>query len=367
MNNAATKPFTRVSVKTATPADDDLPWYDNTKLVAITTCPTYGILRYGMKRVMPGQAKPQPLLAGSALHDVFAATALLDMYLNQKEATYELFEFHGCRIFGTDRFIGMTRELEKVKGESVHDQAISFGLAAFDTHGYVENESDTKRSYTNLVEAAIAYIRDWPWGERPVWIREPGNPRSDVGIEHAFNLVITFGGTKRGTVKRRFTGVIDGVHVVMGKTRSVRDSLVIRECKTASRLNDTWEQSFSLSHQVTGYVLAASTWTRETIRAIDVFGVQIPQPKAGGVNRYSYERDDSAFMDWCQWFWHAVELYEQYDGNPINAPKYTHSCNRYFRPCEMVAFCSAPRDERAQIIDEMEIDEWDPLGAGEQQ
>ena len=350
-------PFQKVRVRLAKPSDNHLPWYDNTKLVDVTTCPTYGILRRGMNKVMPGYDKPPPLRAGSALHEVFAAVALLDMFVNQKTSR-ALFEHHGKRIFGEGRFGDMCYELDGAKDEDVRDRIIAFGLAALETHGYVESPYDKKRTYVNLVEAAIQYIDDWEWGKKPIWIREPGNDKSDVGVEIPFNLVITFVGTRRGTIKRRFTGLIDGVHVI-------KDGLVVRECKTASRLNDAWEQSFFMSHQVTGYTLAASTWVKKIIRDIEVYGIQIPQPKVGGVDCHFYSRENDALRHWFLWFWYAFNIYEQWQDDPITAPKFTHSCTRYFRPCEMIPFCVADDNEKKFIIDEMETDEWDPLKIGE--
>jgi hypothetical protein len=51
----------------------------------------------------------------------------------------------------------------------------------------------------------------------------------------------------------------------------------------------------------------------------------------------------------------------QYEGNPYDAPKYTHSCNRYFRPCSFIPFCDADDEEQRTIVREMEDDEWSPL------
>jgi hypothetical protein len=51
----------------------------------------------------------------------------------------------------------------------------------------------------------------------------------------------------------------------------------------------------------------------------------------------------------------------QYKDNPYDAPKYTHSCNRYFRPCAFIPFCDADDEEQHTIVQEMETDEWSPL------
>jgi hypothetical protein len=54
-------------------------------------------------------------------------------------------------------------------------------------------------------------------------------------------------------------------------------------------------------------------------------------------------------------------LTREYADDPINAPKYTHSCNRYFKPCSFIAFCDNSEEEQRLILSEMVTDEWSPL------
>jgi hypothetical protein len=58
---------------------------------------------------------------------------------------------------------------------------------------------------------------------------------------------------------------------------------------------------------------------------------------------------------------HTIQLAKLYHHDPINAPKYTHSCNRYFRPCSLIPFCYGDDDEQRQFLEEMVDDEWSPL------
>ena len=48
-----------------------------------------------------------------------------------------------------------------------------------------------------------------------------------------------------------YCGKIDGVH-------EWENDLIVAENKTASRLSDSWRMPFAISHQVTGYIVAAS-------------------------------------------------------------------------------------------------------------
>ena len=70
---------------------------------------------------------------------------------------------------------------------------------------------------------------------------------------------------------------------------------------------------------------------------------------------------DPHVNQWANWFVHSVEMEQTYRDHVEDAPKYTHSCNRYFRPCSFVPYCASDNDEKSRIIEEMETDEWSPL------
>jgi hypothetical protein len=68
-----------IKVRVATEADAELPSFDNTKLTAINTCPTWGIVRYHLHKTMSGGSRALALEAGAAMHEMFAAVRLLDL------------------------------------------------------------------------------------------------------------------------------------------------------------------------------------------------------------------------------------------------------------------------------------------------
>ena len=158
----------------------------------------------------------------------------------------------------------------------------------------------------------------------------------------------------------RFIGRADGVHYTNRKADVIR----IHENKTASRLNDAWELSFETSHQVTGYIVGLSTMLGVEVRQAVVLGVALPMPKTyslGGLLRVVVNRYDFQIAEWFDWFWHTTQIYEQHKDNVIDAPKYTISCNRYFRPCSFIPFCAIPPEFRKEVIEEMVDDPWSPL------
>jgi hypothetical protein len=348
----------KVSARLTTEDDMHLIAYDNTKLVAINTCPTWGILRYGMHKSMSppasaGGPRAMALECGSAAHEVFAAVRLWQLRSYQEKRT--LADFHGPRLFGNTRYDAMLSSVDE--REDARTQSLAFCLSALETSGFYDDPRDKRRTMTNLEESCIAYIDRWDWNRMPVWIRDADDPQSDIGVELPFDIVLSFVLERGETREYRFIGKADGLHV-RGTT------LYLHENKTASRLDEAWSQSFLLSSQVTGYCFALGLWAGEPIANAEIYGMSIPLPKNydyGGLARESVNRYTHHFERWFNWFLHTVELERAYANNPVDAPKYTHSCNRYFRPCSMIPFCDASDEEQLEILGEMYEDEWSPL------
>lgn len=351
----------KVSVRLAEETDKHLPAYDNTKLVAINTCPTWGILRYSMHKTMSvpakqGGARQMALECGSAAHEVFAAVRLWQLRTHQKGQNGEaLCDLHGPRLFGSTRYEQMLSSIVPTEDDRV--QSLQFCLSALESSGFYDDPRDKRRTYTNLEEACIAYIDRWDWHRMPVWIRNESDPKSDVGIELPFDVVLSFLLEDGTTVEVRFIGKADGLH-------QRGSELYLHENKTASRLDEAWSQSFLLSSQITGYCLALGLIAGKTIERAEIYGLSIPLPKNydfGGIIRESVSRHSHHFERWFNWVLHTVLLEQAYSADPFTAPKYTHSCNRYFRPCSMIPFCDATDEEQHEIVAEMYDDEWNPL------
>jgi hypothetical protein len=345
----------KVNMRLSTAEDQHLPAYDNTKLVALNTCPTWGILRYGMHKTMsaPGVTRAMALEMGTAAHDVFAAVRLWQVHHYQQRA--DLADYHGPRLFGDTRYQAMLTAVDTREDERA--QSLAFALSALETSGFYDDPSDRRRTFTNLEEACIAYIDRWNWTRMPVWIRDISDPHSDIGIELPFDIVLSFVFSDGSVREYRFIGKADGLHDRDG-------SLYLHENKTASRLDEAWSQSFLLSSQITGYCIAVSLFAGRPIAMAEIFGMSVPLPKNydfGGIVREVVPRFAHHFEHWLAWFLHTVEVEELYKNDPINAPKYTHSCNRYFRPCSMIPFCDADDEEKQRILEEMYEDEWNPL------
>lgn len=346
----------KASFRMATADDVHLETYDHTKLSAVNTCPTYGILRYQLHKQMPSEGRAMALEAGSAMHECFSFIRLVSL-MQQHDARPAfqdaLWDHQMMRLFGAERMVYINNALEMCIDKI--DVAKTGGLAVLETSGFYDDPRDKRRTLSNLEECLYAYVNRWRW-DHPVWMRDVDNPLSDVGIEIPFDLVVDISGTNYITC--RLTGRIDGIHY------NTRGELCCHDNKTASRLGDAWSQSFLMSHQITGYCVAASTFIQQPVHRAEILGLAIPLPRTydlGGYVREVVPRYDYHYTRWLDWLVHTIQLTRQYAGNPFDAPTYTHSCNRFFRPCSFIPFCDADDEEQHKIVEEMIHAEWSPL------
>ena len=122
-----------LDMRMATDEDKDLPAYDHTKLSAVNTCPTWGILRYVLHKRMPNSTRAMALEAGSASHEGFAAVRLYQYKAFQvkSKAQQNNLEFHGHRLFGEDRYSRIHDVLSE--GATNRTNAINFALEAVES------------------------------------------------------------------------------------------------------------------------------------------------------------------------------------------------------------------------------------------
>ena len=356
-----------LNMRMATDEDAHLPTYDHTKLSAINTCPTWGILRYSLHKRMPNASRALPLEAGSAAHEAFAAVRWFQYFTHQcKEDTqYNNAMYHGKRLFGEDRFSRMYNTLST--GSTERTNCINFAIEAIETCGFYDDITDNRRTISNISESIISYIDAYDMKRYPIWVRDPTDPKSDIGIEISFDIVVDIQyiikvpeyeqQSDGHTLKVRHTGKLDGLHWNKSK-------LFIYEEKTASRPDDVWLAQWILSHQITGYCLAASTFTELDCNNAMVGGMRIPIGKipAEGIRREQVNRNNHMYEKWANWFVTTITTEQQYINDVISAPMFTHSCSRYFRSCSFMAFCGCEsKEEKLAVIEEMEHDKWSPL------
>lgn len=361
------------AVRLPHPGEDvsHLEAFDFTKMNAVNTCPRWGIIRYGLHKVMPTKSRSMALEAGSACHEVFSAVRIFDLLeyghilygddadIKARQCARSLFgrkDYDGSIIY--DRADEMLR-LFKEEGEDERTRVLRGCLYILESSGYEDDPNDKRRTLDKLSEACIAYIDRHEFGKSLPYIRG-----DFVGIEVPFNLVVTYvcdiGNNLNVHRSIRLTGRIDGFHCY----RNDLNTPMVEENKTASRLNDAWEMSFDMSHQVTGYCVAASTILGTLVNRALIRGLAIPQPRvydAGGLSNPFVQRHPHHYEEWTRWVMHTVETFFRWKDDPLHSPTYTGSCNRYFRPCSYIPLCAADEEERQEYFEMMVEDEWSPL------
>lgn len=368
--NAVSSKVKSVSVRLATDEDrQTLTRYTNSSLIAMNTCPTWAIVKDQMQLGYASTSRAMALEAGAAMHEVFAAVRLWQLWkydiprLAPGTDHTILTNYHGKRLFGEDRWLDMLGQVPD--GAAVEDErtvCLNFCLQALYSSGFYDDPNDNRRTMSNLEEAAIMYIDRWDFNKYPIWIRDINDPESDVGIEIKFDVVIEYTFEEQlpdhilsdGPPPRKsylYSGTLDGLQIR-------NDELIIGENKTASRLDEAWRQSFEMSSQITGYALAATVFAQQPVSRGVVWGVQIPLPKSyeyGGLVVEHVTRESFKTERWFDWFLYTVQQYERYHNDPHGAPKFTHSCNRYFRPCSMIPFCASDDEEQKLALSEMVV------------
>jgi hypothetical protein len=332
--------------------------YDHTKLSNINTCPTWGILRYSLHKTMGGHGREMALEAGAAAHEAFAAMNW--WYSCKQDIDEELRWDEGVRIFGADRLASML----EVESNTATDRTnvINFALEGLYTSGFYDDPSDRNRTVSNISEGIIAWIDRYDPNKYKFWHSD-----NTIGIECVFDIVATIeykttvlnaqGVTRSKDI--RLTGKMDALKYNLKHNR-----LETHEYKTGYRIDDSWLAQWIMSHQITGYCVAAGTFTNEDCNHAQVSGMKIPIGKnpEEGVKVEDVPRNTFKYEKWAEWLVHTVALEEQYRDNILDAPRYTHSCNRYFRSCSFLPLCDAnTREEAEEVLDMMSDDEWSPL------
>ena len=336
---------------------------DFSTMNAVSSCPFKGIVRNVLgKQFKEGEERNMALEAGDLSHKVYAVWRALS--IKDKE----------LRDIYTKKFLKQVvpempdeifeKELEELVGKTTDcitplSEMMVYADWIIANSGFYDDEKDKKRTIENIRTSLMAYGSNFLTlvADEPVWISED---RTKVGIElpfeHTIEIAFMEGGEQK-TVFVKFIGKIDGIHV------HKNGKLIIHENKTASRLDDSWLAQWFMSHQITGYCLAASDFVGEFIDQARVLGMQIPVPKTSGY-AYRTERVDRPqhFLEsWAKWVITQARVVADYKDCPEKAIMNTKSCCAFYSTCPLMCLCTLPEDERKQAIDEMIVKKWSPL------
>lgn len=333
-------------------------FYDYTKLTAINTCPTYGVLRYALHKTeipLNTHGRRMAVEAGSACHEYYAALRMWTVINNPDNKDNELLHNYGYKLFGHERWnslLSIPQDSDRI------NNATLFALDALHSSGFYDDPSDRRRTMANMEAACIAYTHRYFQSDMPVLVKD-----DLIGIEVPFVLEVTHYYNEAGYnilgAKHYYCGRIDGIQLW-------NDRPVVCENKTSSMSissSNAWRMAFAISNQVTGYCIAGSALLGQQVNTAFVMGSQIPPPRNvfdGTVFELCNRTHDDAIR-WFEWFFGTIRIEEQYRARISDAPRYSHACNRFFSACEFVPFCSMTREEQIVALEDMTISEWSPL------
>lgn len=336
---------------------------DFSTLNGVASCPMKGIVRNVLgKKFKEGEERNMALEAGDLSHKVYAvwrALSIKDDLLRQ-EYTLKFLKQVNPEM-DNQLFLDETKKLyeESYKCPTPLSKLMVFADWIIANSGYYDDEKDKKRTIENIRASLMAYGSNFlDLVERePVWISED---HTKVGIELPFNYNIKLKYLENGEEKEttvHFIGKIDGIHV------HENGKLIIHENKTASRLDDSWLSQWSMSHQITGYCLAASNFVGEWIDQARVLGMQIPIPKTSG---YAFrtervDREQYFLQNWARWVIMQQSIINDYKERPYISPMNTKNCCAYYSTCPLVCICTLSDEDRKQAIDDMITEIWSPL------
>lgn len=329
-----------IVIRWTRPDERGLFTYSSSIVESILTCPVYGLVRYYQRRYYP-TGRVLPLEAGGAMHDVFAAVRLWQLW--RRQGLYQHFKHHAERLFGAERVRTCWRTID----DSPRDELLSWCYKILNTADYYDDPSDRVRTIANMEETTVRYVDEQleRMEANPIWVKDVDDPTGPVGIEQPFDIIVEYRGQKL-----RYIGTIDGIVCQV----KYPNTCMIDDNKTASRLDDAWRRAWSVKSQPTGYVAVAKMLTDLECHKARLLGIKIKQTRsAEDYLAIIEEREPHQIKDWVRSLFFAKEIVDRYGDNPLEAPQFTHSCNRYFRACSFVEMCGASAEDRVDIYENL--------------
>jgi hypothetical protein len=311
-------------------------------------CPTWGVVH--AQREYDTNARAMALEAGSTMHQVYAGMRIWQLEYIQKLPNHAREVAH--RIFGQERWNKIQAEMDNSLPKREHIQQLAFAI--LHSSEWYDDPNDQIRTMTNMELSAIYYIderleymENWP-----IYVEDKKKPKARVGIEQTFDVCLTYD-DKRVI---RYIGTIDGL-----VQKAHTEEWFLDENKTASRLDDGWRNSFDMRHQVTGYCAASTAVFGFPIFKSRITGCKVkPTNRGEDVVTVEASRDEHSIRHWAAWVRHTVDMYDQYKDDYEHAPRYTHSCSRYFRPCSLLPFCADTPEGRKEQYEQMKEADLSP-------
>lgn len=324
----------------------ELPLLSYSSITNYHTCPTYGIITKSCGRA-PTEAvgRQTALEAGSVSHEVFAAARIHQLIMQDLPGHAW---HHAKRIFGESRRDSMWKFLDN----SDHKLArYNFAMEALYTSGYTDDPFDKRRTFAAIEESMMHYLGYFDTARYPVFVLDHNDVGSFVGIEVPVILYVNFVFEDGTNIDCLLDGFLDGLHY----DAKDLNRIIVVENKTASRITDSWANSFIVDHQITIYALMATLVMHREITDVHVYGSPIPIGRQTTTKEPVHRHRVDHHHEMLNWVLEALEVHYRYKDDPLNATRRTHSCGRYFRSCSMLPVCASPREDRQEMFDMLPV------------
>lgn len=345
-----------------TPADytmTTMPYVTSSLVEAVTTCPKWGIIHNVQhKRFVTGY-RQMALEAGSVMHDVFAAFNLMQIAAVQGLPDHA--KFHGNSLYGERRFeaLSFDKYLE-LYAQNPSRALEKLAVDVIATSEFYDDENDRNRTVANLEHAAFElggyYLSNL--SRLPIYVEDEADPTKTVGIEKSMDVIFTCDVENEvGEITQQFIRFIGLGDVLYQNADTKRVKL--GEYKTTSTMGDGWREQFRTRHQQSGYIGALQAYFPAVADECILIGSALPVRKTSAPNmHFPIYRDKEAVGNFLTTALFTLDVMAAYrDQRAIDAPMFTHSCNRYFRPCALLDLCSAQRDDQLVMWEQMIISE----------
>lgn len=340
-----------IRARLSTPEDGHLPLpaYDYTALNAVATCPTWGITRYVRHKTtsVNEEDRAMALEAGGVIHECLAAIGLWQL---RAQGLDDHRIFHGKRLFN-DRtiFDGINEK------EAISTQLRRICENVIESSEFYDDPNDTKRNITTMEDTLAAYIDRFQWTNTPIWVRDEKDPTADVGIEMPVDMIV-----ETNKYMLRYIGRLDQ----LSWTDTDKTEVFGIDYKTTSmNFTEAWDASFTISPQVTGYAIYAGLYVGQPVWRFQIHGLRLPVPARApynGIRFLPLQRGEHHIEQWGQWIDWCLDTINANIEAPQHAPKFNHSCNRYFRPCAFLHMCDGDREWRDEVFNSLGEQKWNP-------
>lgn len=337
----------------------NMPYLTSSMVEAVNTCPRWGVIHNVLGKRFTTGYRQMALEAGSLMHDVFAGLNLL--HIGIARGLIDHMHFHGSLLFGNERWKFIWTEATKKDANLTLESKNAFERFVFTiigTSDFYDDPNDRNRTVANLEHCSLELLQYWMMAlvQFPIYVEDISKPETRIGIEISLDAV--FEHHREFDDQRPFAIRCIGLADVLYQNEKTKQ-ITLGEYKTASSMNDAWRLSFDTRHQITLYnaLLQAYFGTQETFNTI-LIGSAIPvRSTSTPCQHFQVDRDQENIQELLRTFMFSSTMIEKYRDQPLATPMFTHSCNRYFRPCSLLDLCTATKEDQFQMLDNMEIEE----------